>query len=229
MTALLWLHIAGGCLALLSGAAAGAARKGGALHARAGTWFAASMLVLGATATILERLQEEPESGLGGILTCYFVLTAWAAARRRDGRTGRFEMAAAAAAFAIAVLMAAGALRGEATTPVGIAPILALAAACLAAGVGDLRAALKGRLTPVQRLSRHVWRMCVAFFIATGSFFMGQQDVLPEAVRGSPLLLVLGLAPFALMLFWLVRLRLAKAIARSKSSGLIRIGREAQA
>jgi hypothetical protein len=44
--------------------------------------------------------------------------------------------------------------------------------------------------------------MCFAFFVATGSFFMGQQDVLPQVVRGSPVLFVLALAPIALMLFW---------------------------
>jgi membrane protein implicated in regulation of membrane protease activity len=52
--------------------------------------------------------------------------------------------------------------------------------------------------------------MCFAFFIATGSFFLGQQDVLPEAVRGSPALFVLAFAPLAVMLFWLFRLRVRK-------------------
>ena len=60
--------------------------------------------------------------------------------------------------------------------------------------------------------------MCFAFFIATGSFFLGQQDVLPQAVRGSPILFVLAFAPFAVMAFWLVRVRFAKAIARLKLS-----------
>ena len=64
-----------------------------------------------------------------------------------------------------------------------------------------------GRLSARQRIARHLWRMCFAFFIATGSFFLGQQDVLPQAVRGSPILFVLAFVPFALMLFWLARLR----------------------
>ena len=34
-----------------------------------------------------------------------------------------------------------------------------------------------------QRIARHLWRMCFAFFIATGSFFLGQQDILPKAVQ----------------------------------------------
>jgi hypothetical protein len=66
--------------------------------------------------------------------------------------------------------------------------------------------------------------MCVAFFIATGSFFLGQQDVLPAAVRGSPWMLVPAFAPIVIMLFWLARLRFAKAIARSKQSGRMLIG-----
>jgi hypothetical protein len=89
--------------------------------------------------------------------------------------------------------------------------VLVLGAICLGAGLGDLRFVLRGQLSPSQRIARHLWRMCFAFFIATGSFFLGQQDalqaVLPFAVRGSPLLFVLAFAPFAVMLAWLVRTR----------------------
>jgi hypothetical protein len=91
---------------------------------------------------------------------------------------------------------------------------------CLLAGLGDLRFILRGKLSPTQRLSRHLWRMCFAFFIATGSFFLGQQDVMPRAVRGSPILFVLAFAPFALMLFWLVRVRFSKVVSRLKLPGI---------
>ncbi len=222
-----WIHIAVGVAALASGAIAAAVRKGGNLHARAGTWFVVSMLVLGVTASILEPFRSpQPGSPVGGILVCYFVATAWAAARRRDGQAGKFEIAAAMVAFGLAALMAWGGLTGT-TTPAGAGPVFALAGMCLLAGLGDLKAFLRNTLTATQRLSRHVWRMSLAFFIATGSFFLGQQDVLPAAVRGSPILFVLAFAPFAVMLFWLVRLRFAKAIARSKQSGRMLIGRRA--
>jgi hypothetical protein len=206
MTILMWVHIAGGILALLSGTVAVAARKGGPFHARAGTWFVASMLVLGATAAILEPFRTPPGSPVAGLFVCYFVVTSWVTARRRDGRTGRFEMAACAVALGTAAIMGWGGFNG-ATTPAGSGPVFALAALCLLAGLGDLAAVLRGKLTHVQRLSRHLWRMCFAFFIATGSFFLGQQDALPEAVHGSPTLFVLAFAPFAIMLFWLVRIR----------------------
>ena len=73
---------------------------------------------------------------------------------------------------------------------------------------------LRRRLTAGERIRRHLWRMCFAFFIATGSFFLGQQKIMPLAVRGSPILFGLAFAPFAVMLFWLVRLRYPKSIAR---------------
>src|SRR5688500_13741214 len=108
MTAIMWIHIAGGSAALLAGTLAAVARKGGRLHAKAGGWFVASMLVLGVTASLLEPYRTPPGSPIGGILVCYFVLTAWMAARRRDGVTGRFEMAACAAALVAGGLIAWG-------------------------------------------------------------------------------------------------------------------------
>jgi hypothetical protein len=208
-TGIMWIHIAGGLTALMSGTVAVAMRKGGAVHALAGTWFFGSMLVLGVTASILEPFRSPPGSPVGGIMVCYFVATSWVAARRHDGTTGRFEIVACAAALGLAALMIWGGFTG-ATTPAGVGPVFALGGLILLAGLLDLNAILRAKLTPVQRISRHLWRMCFAFFIATGSFFLGQQDVMPQAVRGSPVLFVLAFAPFAVMAFWLVRVRIGK-------------------
>jgi len=216
MNMLMGIHIAGGIVALLAGTVAVVARKGGPLHARAGTWFFGSMLVLGVTASILEPFRSPPGSPVGGMMVCYFVVTSWVAARRRDGATGKFEIAACAAALGMGALMIWGGLTG-ATTPAGPGPVFVLGGLCLLAGLGDLNAVLRRKLGPAQRISRHLWRMCFAFFIATGSFFLGQQDVLPQAVRGSPILFVLAFAPFAIMAFWLVRLRFAKALRQLRS------------
>jgi len=215
MNIVMGIHIAAGLLALPSGTVAVAARKGGRLHARAGTCFFASMLVLGITASLLEPFRNPPGSPVGGIMVCYFVTTAWVAARRRDGTTGRFEILACVAALALAALMIWGGFTG-ATTPAGPGPVFALGALCLLAGLLDLNAILRSPLSRAQRIARHLWRMCFAFFIATGSFFLGQQDVLPEAARGSPALFALAFAPFAVMAFWLVRVRLSKGFAGPK-------------
>lgn len=217
MNAIMWVHIAGGMTALATGAVAVAVRKGGPMHRSAGTWFFAAMLVLGVTASILGPFKSPPDSPVGGIMVSYFVATAWMTARRRDGKAGRFEKIACAIILAIAAaIISAGfeAVRLPTGQVPGPGALFALGGICLLAGLLDLNFILRGQLSATQRISRHLWRMCFAFFIATGSFFLGQQDVLPKAVRGSPILFVLAFAPFAVMLFWLVRLRFAKMVGR---------------
>ena len=219
---IMWVHIASGVLALFAGTAAVAVRKGGSLHALAGTWFFGSMLVLGITAAILEPFRTPtPGSPITGVFVVYFVLTSWVTARRRDGATGKFEIAACAVALGLAAAILWGAIAGASTTPAGRGPVFIIAGLCLLAGLGDLNAILRKRLTYRQRIARHLWRMCFAFFIATGSFFIGQQDVLPDPVRGSAILFVLGFAPFAVMAWGLVRVRFSKSPTASPRPGTI--------
>jgi hypothetical protein len=44
----------------------------------------------------------------------------------------------------------------------------------------------------------------------SGSLFIGQQKVMPEFKHGSPIPYALGVAPFALMIFWTIRVRLTE-------------------
>ena len=225
MNGITWIHLASGMIALLSGAVAASARKGGGIHVSAGTWFCVSMLVLGVTASILSPFKTPPDSPVGGIMVCYFVATAWMAARRHSGTPGRFEKIACVIVLVIAAAIIADGFRhalappGQFSGPPGPGALFALGGICLLAGLADLRFIVRGKLSVTQRISRHLWRTCFVFFIATGSFFLGQQDVLPQAVRGSPILFVLAFAPFALMLFWLVRVRFVKMIADQGSLG----------
>lgn len=216
MNGITWIHIAGGVLALMTGAAAVVVRKGGRMHVSAGIGFCVAMFVLGITASILAPLKSPPDSPIGGIMVCYFVATAWMTAHRRDGTPGMFEKIACGLvlAIAIAIIVEGVKLALSATlpsTPPGPGALLALGGICLLAGLSDLRFILRGKLSPTQRISRHLW-MCFALFIATGSFFLGQQDVMPQEVRGSPILIVLALSPFVPMLFWLVRVRFSRMV-----------------
>jgi hypothetical protein len=225
MNLIVGIHIAGGLTGLVAGAVAVAARKGGPLHASAGTWFFASMLVMAgigaALAPTLPSTQGDPRyfDSLAGAFTFYLVATGWATVRRKAGTIGRFEAGAFASGAALAaVAFALGAQ--AAAAPAGkiggygpgnyfvIGSIVALAAAL------DLKVVLRGGISGVPRIARHLWRMCLAFFVASGSLFFGQQDVMPQAVRGSPVLTVLGLAPLGLMVFWLVRVRFSRMIGR---------------
>jgi hypothetical protein len=89
--------------------------------------------------------------------------------------------------------------------------------AALAAAL-DLRLILRHGVFGVQRITRHIWRMCVALLIAAFSFFLGQQQVFPASVRGSPLLLVPEIAVLGAMIFWLVRVRFNKAFSRANNA-----------
>jgi hypothetical protein len=76
---------------------------------------------------------------------------------------------------------------------------------------GDVRMVFRGGLAGTQRMARHVWRMCFGWFIATVSFFLGQQQVFPLSLRGSYVLVVLAFLPLLLLIFWLIRVRFTDA------------------
>ena len=94
-------------------------------------------------------------------------------------------------------------------------PVYAFAVIGTLAAGRDLVMLRRGGITGVDRTARHLWRMSAAFFIATGSFCYRQAHVLPAAVRQSAIPMVLGLAPLALMAFWLVRVRIPRRRGRA--------------
>jgi len=80
--------------------------------------------------------------------------------------------------------------------------------------VGDTRMILARGLGGRHRIARHLWRMCFAMFIATGSFFLGQAKVFPNPIRIIPILAIPAVLPLLLMVHWLVRVRFMKQYPR---------------
>ena len=225
---ILFLHIAGGSVAIVAGTMALAFRKGGRAHILAGNIFFASMLVMASigafVAPFLVTAHGDPKlfDSAVGFFTCYLVVTSWLTVRRKAGTIGRAEVAAFLfAALLAAAVVAVGAVRDE---PTGY---YAGGAIALAAAL-DLKVILNRGITGGPRIARHVWRMCAALFVAVGSFFLGQQRVMPEFMQGSPWLFVPPLAVLAMMVFWLLRLRLAKLIARVRRKRRLRRGEIAE-
>lgn len=218
MTPVLIVHIAAGALGILSGATALAARKGGRLHRGAGTLFVLCMLTMATLGAWLAAFGPNPAAGATppqasitiAALTLYLAATAWMTARRRSAAIGLADYGAlltAAGICAALLVFGLGARQAPAGRPALYAPYFVFAGiAALFAGL-DLKVILQGGLAGPARIARHLWRMCFALFFATAFFFIGQQKVMPHAWRGSPVLLALGLAPLALMVFWLVRVR----------------------
>ncbi|MGZ8347560.1 MAG: hypothetical protein ACXWUP_10675 [Allosphingosinicella sp.] len=222
-------HVTAGSVALLAGAAALVLRKGGPRHALAGTAFFVAMLLMAGSGAVIAALRPERGTAVIGLLTCYLVASSWTTARRRSGEAGLVEWLWLAVAVGCAVAMLSFGIVGvgsptgrmDSLPAVVHFPFAFLAA--LAAAL-DLNFLLRGRLTGRQRVARHLWRMCVALFIAAFSFFLGQQDEFPEAWQGSFIWFVPGLATLAAMIFWLVRVRFSRAYlwVRPKSVDLPR-------
>lgn len=211
---LLVFHISAGVLAMLAGAAAISFRKGSRWHGQAGNIFVASMLGMAAAASLLAYMKHQPNNVFGGFLTIYLVATAWATARRRDGETGILDWLGFLFALTIGSLsLIHGLQKATGRVPFDGSPFfmdLFMGSVILLAGVGDLRMLVWG-ISGKRRIARHLWRMCFGWFIATGSFFLGQQQVFPAWLRGSPLLLVPALLPLVLLVFWMIRVRFTGA------------------
>ena len=212
---LLMLHIAGGMVGLLSGLVAMAYRKGARGHRVAGDVFVVSMLIMGATATWLAIMKQQTDNIFGGLLTLYMITTAWVAGRRREPETSLFDWGAFVFAVALtaslisrAVLVARGLAAIQPGVPIGM--LFFTASIPLLAAVGDLRMLLHGGISGTPRIARHLWRMCYGWFIATGSFFLGKQRFFPSFLRKPYLLVPLAILPLLLLIYWLVRVRLAK-------------------
>ena len=209
------VHIAAGVLAVLAGYVAIFAAKGAGLHRRSGMLFVWAMLVLGVSASVVAIARDLPGSRLGGPLAAYFAITALTAVRPIDRRLDIAILVVPLIVSLGSIAPVANALaQGKWTlngVPIGM--IVFLASVSLLAVISDVRL-LRGRvLTGSRRIARHLWRMCFAFWIATGSFFLGQMDEFPVWLQNAALMSIPALLPLVLMLYWLWRVRLRGALA----------------
>jgi uncharacterized membrane protein len=211
-TILHYMHFAAGTLVLAAGAGAALARKGGQIHRRSGHIFVVAMSVLASSGAILAALRPERLSVISGLLTLYLIFTGTLTLRRRAGAAGLAEVLAllfvlsCAAADVVFGMLALAEEHGALDGYPAMAYFIFASIALLAAGF-DASVIRRGGISGADRLRRHLWRMCLAFFIATSSFFIGQQKVMPLLLQGSPLLIILAFSPLLLMLAWMFRLR----------------------
>jgi uncharacterized membrane protein len=208
---LLILHIVAGTVGLLAGTFAMSVRKGGRLHRASGNIFTVAMLTLAASAFGLAIMTSQHGNIIGSIITFYMITTAWLAGRRR--RIGQLDLAALLIGTGgVAAILTLGVWtlhHPDKNAPAAMC--FFMAGVLLLATAGDMRMLARGGIAGRQRITRHLWRMCFGLFIATGSFFLGQQQVFPAFLRGSIFLTILAVLPFPLMIYWLIRVRFNKA------------------
>jgi uncharacterized membrane protein len=216
---LLVLHIGGGIAGILSGAVAMTFRKGSRGHVVAGRVFVMAMLSMSAAGAYLAFMKSQTGNLMGGVMTFYMVATAWATARRKDGETSIFDWGALVMALAFgAVAVTFGLQAVHNQTEYSPAVYFIWGSVALMSAAGDIRMLVRGGVFfGAQRIVRHLWRMCLALFIASGSFFLGQQKVFPTSLRGLKVWFVPAFLPLILMIFWLLRVWFTKAYKRTAS------------
>lgn len=213
--ALLYLHIGGGTLGLIFGAIAIFAKKGATVHRIVGRVFVAAMFVsylIGALVAPFLNEGQRPNF-VAAILALTLLITGVLAAKRRNPAVGWVEYLGLLAALFVVVaggvfmLQAASHPSGtvDGSPPQAFILFIAIGSVCV---LEDLWLCIKGSITGATRLSRHLWRMCMSLFIASASFFLGQQKMLPSDFVDSFWLFVPVLFPLVAMLIWLVVVRL---------------------
>ncbi|MDQ3816850.1 MAG: hypothetical protein M3362_04040 [Acidobacteriota bacterium] len=212
---LLPVHITAGVIGLAAGGISLYALKGATVHRRSGMVFVCAMLLMSATGGVMAMVRLNRGNVMGGWLAFYMVTTALLTTRRSVAGVKWLDLAAVLLGLAVA---AAGltwgvtASRSAGGTLDSYPPQLyfIFAAIAMLSVAGDARMMLAGGLKGRRRVVRHLWRMCFAMFMATGSFFLGQAKVFPKPLRVVPLLMIPALLPLALMLYWLARVTFFK-------------------
>jgi hypothetical protein len=178
--------------------------------------FVISMVVMAVFGAIVGTY-ELKMTGVGGVVSAYLVFTALTTVRPLTsvGRTQQIALMGVALSVALFELtmgvIALGRPRGMINgVPGGM--MLFIGTIVLLAAIGDWRMIRAGGIKGARRLARHLWRMCFALFITSGSFFLGQMKFVPEPVRRLPLMFALGLAPLVILLYWMWRVRLRQSL-----------------
>jgi uncharacterized membrane protein len=215
----LLVHVGAGVTATITGFVALSVAKGGDLHRRLGMWFVYAMLAMGLIGAAIAAWEVKIGSVNGGLLAAYLVLTAFTTVQRPTPALRRIDVAALIVALCGGLtnvaLAAQSALKGETIRDGVPLPVYFIfGGIAIVCGLGDIRMLRLGGFRGSARLRRHLWRMCVALFVASASFFLGQAQVFPKPIRVLPLLAIPPLLTLVVMAAWLWRLH-GKRVARS--------------
>jgi uncharacterized membrane protein len=215
---MLILHIGAGIIVLFCALIAICAGKGSTLHRAGGNLFFISMLAVSASAIYLDSVRDEIP--VIGVLVLYLVATSWMTVKRQESTIGNFEKVAFFAIAIVAVgLYGIGwqAMQSGDGTRNGVpaAMFYVFGSVALCAALLDLVMLARGGVAGKHRIARHLWRMWVPTILATMSV-LSQKSVIPEVLRGSPLLWVPVLLLLAAMIYWLVRVLFTQWLARNQ-------------
>ena len=215
------VHIVAGLSAIVAGTVALSAAKGGELHRKSGMVFVAAMAVMASLGAYIAstklHISFQKFNVMAGIFTVYLIVTALLTVRPHAARRW-MDFAGLAVVLTIAVfslgLAATGFLGNARFHWFPTVPAVIFGTVALLAAIGDIRMLRAGGIQGKHRIARHLWRMCVAMFIAVGSFFMGQAKVFPEEIRILPILATPLVLVLVAMFYWWARVLRRRRVPR---------------
>ncbi|HEX6314349.1 MAG TPA: hypothetical protein VFZ73_05795 [Gemmatimonadaceae bacterium] len=210
------IHIVAGGAGLATGYVALFAAKGGRLHRRVGMLFVYVMLLMCTTGLVVTvgRGVAVSTNVSAALLTAYLVITSLTTVRPVAGAR-RLHLGGMVIASGIVVANTVFIIRtfqGDPPDGMPAFPFILFGTIALLAVVGDVRVLRQGAPRGVVRVARHLWRMSFALFIAALSFFIGQSDEFPAALRIMPLLALPVLAVLGTMIYWMWRVRIRRSV-----------------
>lgn len=216
MAVITFIHVSMGAIAILAGAVALLTAKGSRPHRMVGNVFFGSMLIMAMAGIYIAIALPMAISVMGGVVAIYLVATSWAAAKRADGVVSLYDYLTLAIILGVVAAGIATGMEAQ-NSPTGLkdgmpaAPHFFFAGLAALLAIGDLVLIVRRGISGKQRIARHLWRMCFAYFIAVGSLFTGPgATAFPQAIRDSGLLNIPEPLILAIMLFWTVRVLATK-------------------
>lgn len=213
-----YFHIVAGSLAMIFGFAALIFNKGSKNHRRAGNVFFITMLAMASTGAAMAYLNTRSLSVVAGMLTLYLVITAWTTVKTPAGTIKFNDYITLILGIIICVFGIVWGLEGIENGGVkdGFPASMYIVFGSIA-GIGalfDLKLIVQKGISGKHRIIRHLWRMTFGLWMAVTSFFLGQQQVFPDSMKGSLILTVPVFAVLLILVFWFFKVLFGKRFQR---------------
>ncbi|GEM_PF-1211361 len=204
------IHTPAGTIVLVAAVLAMYAKKGSALHRKAGSYFTVSMMVMLVSGIAAAYLKNSIDDMMLGAIVLYTVFTAWLAAHHKKNETGLLEVTALIWVVGFGIIAFAISLGWQEV----IAPFAYLMWGGLAIllALGDIRNLYHSGLSGTQRIIRHVWRIGFSLVWAALAFtdkIVKMVGANLKSMQGEELLFIVAIPTMLILItivYWIIKI-----------------------